>query len=84
MRWNDPLELVDVGIGIVGFFAFAFLIVTIVSELTGADALGWALTLLALVLVLVLLWQARRHIVASRRPVEEPDEHLTHLPTQSS
>jgi protein-S-isoprenylcysteine O-methyltransferase Ste14 len=76
VRWNDSLEMVDVGIGIVGFFAFAFLIVTIVTELMGADALGWALTLLALVLILVLLWQARRGIVASRLPVEEPDAHL--------
>lgn len=71
MRWDDSLELVDVGIGISGFFAFAFLIVTIVCELTGVDALGWALTLLALVLILVLLWQARRRIVASRLPAED-------------
>ena len=76
MRWNDSLEIVDVGIGIVGFFAFAFLIVTIVTEVMGADAIGWALTLLALVLILVLLWQARRRIVASRRPAEETDAHL--------
>lgn len=82
MRWDDPLELVDVGIGIVGFFAFAFLIVTIVSELTGADALGWALTLLALVLILVLLWQARLRIAASRRP-EEDGERVT-VPHQGS
>jgi protein-S-isoprenylcysteine O-methyltransferase Ste14 len=82
MRWNDPLEVVDVGIGIVGFFAFAFLIVTIVTELTGADALGWALTLLALVLVLVVLWQARRRIAASRRPADEK-EHIAHLPNKS-
>jgi hypothetical protein len=59
MHWNDPRYLVDVGIGLVGFFAFVFLIVTIVSELTGADALGWALTLLALVITLGLLWRAR-------------------------
>lgn len=82
MRWNDSLEMVDVGIGIVGFFAFAFLIVTIVSELTGADALGWALTLLALVLILVLLWQSRRRIVASRLPADE-DERAA-MPHQGS
>jgi hypothetical protein len=81
MRWDDSLELVDVGIGIVGFFAFAFLIVTIVMELTGADALGWALTLLALVLILVVLWQARRRIVASRRPADE--ETTVSLPKSS-
>ena len=56
---RDPGYYVDVGIGLVGFFAFVFLIVTIVSELTGADALGWALTLLVLVIVLGLLWRAR-------------------------
>jgi hypothetical protein len=83
MRWNDSLEIVDVGIGIVGFFAFAFLIVTIVTEVMGADALGWALTLLALVLVLLVLWQARRRIVASRRPADE-EEHSAHLPNKSS
>ncbi|WP_426519356.1 hypothetical protein ACPPVQ_05280 [Diaminobutyricibacter sp. McL0618] len=59
MHWNDPRYLVDVGIGLVGFFAFVFLIVTIVSELTGADALGWALTLLVFVITLGLLWRAR-------------------------
>lgn len=58
-RWNDPRELVDLGIGFVGFFAFVFLVVTIVSELTGVDALGWALTLLVLVIILALLWRAR-------------------------
>lgn len=56
---RDPRYYVDVGIGLVGFFAFVFLIVTIVSELTGTDALGWALTLLVLVITLGLLWRAR-------------------------
>jgi membrane protein implicated in regulation of membrane protease activity len=83
MRWDDSLEMVDVGIGIVGFFAFAFLIVTIVTELMGADALGWALTLLALVLALVLLWQARRRIVAARRPADE-DKQASGLPGKIS
>jgi hypothetical protein len=59
MHWNDPRYLADVGIGLVGFFAFAFLIVTVVSELTGADALGWALTLLGLVIILGMLWRTR-------------------------
>jgi protein-S-isoprenylcysteine O-methyltransferase Ste14 len=74
MRWGDPLELIDVGIGIVGFFAFAFLVVTIVTELTGADALGWALTLLVLVIILGLLWRARRRIVASQQPADPPHD----------
>jgi protein-S-isoprenylcysteine O-methyltransferase Ste14 len=59
MRRSDPAYYVDIGIGLVGFFAFVFLIVTIVSELTGADALGWALTLLVLVIILGLLWRWR-------------------------
>ena len=59
MRRNDPRYYVDVGIGFVGFFAFVFLVVTVVSEVTGAAALGWALTLLALVIVLALLWRTR-------------------------
>ena len=71
MRWNDPLELVDVGLGFVGFFAFAFLIVTIGYEVAGQPALGWALTLLALVLILIALWQGRRRITATRLRAEE-------------
>ena len=48
MRRGDPAESIDIGIGIVGFFSFAFLVVTAATELTGGDALGWALTLLGL------------------------------------
>ena len=59
MRRRDPAYYVDVGIGFVGFFAFVILVVTIVTELTGANALGWALTLLVLVIILGLLWRAR-------------------------
>lgn len=71
MHWNDPRYLVDVGIGLVGFFAFVFLIVTVVSELTGADALGWALTLLALVITLGLLWRARIRMRAAALQAED-------------
>ncbi len=75
MRFSDRVEGVDVGIGVVAFFAFAFFVVTAVSELTGAPALGWALTLLALVGVLVLLLVARRRLVAARsRDSAEPDQ----------
>jgi hypothetical protein len=38
-----------------------------VSELTGADALGWALTLLAFVVVLGLLLAWRRRMTAHAR-----------------
>ena len=55
------MESIDIGIGIVGFFSFALLVVTAATELTGGDALGWALTLLGLVLLLglLLLWRRR-------------------------
>ncbi len=72
MRWNDPREFVDVGIGIVGFFAFVFLVVTIVSELTGTDALGWALTLLVLVIILGLLWRARIRLRDAAQSEDQP------------
>ena len=68
MRRGDPAELIDIGIGIVGFFSFAFLVVTAATELTGGDALGWALTLLVLLILLgfLLLW---RHRVGSRASI---------------
>jgi LPXTG-motif cell wall-anchored protein len=58
---RDPAESIDIGIGIVGFFSFAFLVVTAATELTGGDALGWALTLLGLLILLgvLLLWRRR-------------------------
>lgn len=68
--------------GFVGFFGVVFLVVTIACELSGRPALGWALTLLALVLVVVVLdrWRvlvlrrsadttsAPSPVVASRAP----------------
>ncbi|KQS07525.1 hypothetical protein ASG04_15360 [Curtobacterium sp. Leaf183] len=47
--------------GFVGFFGVAFLLVTVFCELTGRPALGWALTLLACVLAVVVLhrWRVR-------------------------
>jgi LPXTG-motif cell wall-anchored protein len=58
---RDPAEFIDIGIGIVGFFSLAFLVVTAATELTGGDALGWALTLLGLLILLgfLLLWRRR-------------------------
>lgn len=72
MRRHESLDYVDVCIGIVGFFAFAFLVVTVVSELTGTDALGWAMTLLAFVLILTALLLVRRRMVERHRRVETP------------
>lgn len=65
-RTANTLETLDVGIGIIGFFAFAFLVITIICELTGTDALGWALALLAFVLVLAALLVSRRRITQSQ------------------
>ena len=79
MRWSDPREAVDVGIGFVGFFALAFVIVTAACELTGLPALGWAITSLVLVLVLILLWQTRRRILAARLRAEEERARAGHL-----
>lgn len=62
MRDTIGRDTLDVGIGIVGFFAFAFFVVTVVCELTGTDALGWALTLLVFVLLLGGLLLARRRM----------------------
>ena len=58
-----PTDRVDVLIGFTGFFAAVFFGVTVVCELTGQPALGWALTLLALIIVLWLLVSRRRRIV---------------------
>lgn len=71
MRWRDSRETVDVALGFVGFFAVAFLGITLFCELTGEPALVWALTLLALVLAFVGLLQLRRRITARRRQAEE-------------
>ncbi|HWU46952.1 MAG TPA: hypothetical protein VN133_09385 [Humibacter sp.] len=73
MRRGDRLETLDVFIGAVGFFAFAFLVITVVCEVTGTDALAWALTVLALLLVLACLLLARRNMVASRRRAHDQD-----------
>jgi hypothetical protein len=71
MRWNDSRETVDVGLGFVGFFGVVFLGITIWCELTGQPALGWAITLLVLVLAFIGLLQLRRRIVARRQEAEE-------------
>lgn len=65
MRDTFSRDTLDVGIGIVGFFAFAFFVVTVACELTGTDALGWALTLLVFVLLLGALLLQRRRMTAA-------------------
>ena len=79
---RDPREGVDVAIGAVGFFGVAFFVITVVAELTGADALGWALALLAFVLVFAALLLARRRItdrMIAARSAEPAAEHSSSL-----
>lgn len=71
MRRNDSKEFVEIGLGFVGFFGVAFVIITAVCEFTGQPALPWALVSLALVAVFILLLQARRRIAAARLRAEE-------------
>jgi hypothetical protein len=61
-NWK-PIELVDIAIGIFGFFAAAFLVITGISELIGTPALGSALALLGFVVVLALLIALRRRML---------------------
>lgn len=56
--------------GFVGFFGVVFLVVTVACELSGRPALGWALTLLALVLVVVVL--DRWRVLVLRRSADVP------------
>jgi hypothetical protein len=70
-NWK-AIEVLDMSIGIIGFFAAAFLVITGVSELTGAPALGWALTLLGLVVVLALLLALRRRMLAAEARGGQP------------
>jgi membrane protein implicated in regulation of membrane protease activity len=84
-RNTDVLDTVDVGIGIIGFFAFAFLVITVICELTGTDALGWALALLVFVLILTALLLARRNITGRRAeqpPGERDVAHATQRDTE--
>jgi len=71
LNWK-PIELIDIAIGIMGFFTAAFLVVTGITELSGAPALGWALALLAFVVVLALLIALRRRMLAAEARGGEP------------
>ena len=72
---RDPRETLDVFIGGTGFFAFAFFVVTVVAELTGQDALGWALALLALVALLAALLAGRHRMTSRLRARQTRDGH---------
>lgn len=74
MWFPEKREGLDIVIGIVGFFAATFFVVTVVAELTRTDALGWALTLLVLVLVLTALLLIRRRMTTARS--REPEDSV--------
>jgi Flp pilus assembly protein TadB len=52
----------DIIIGLLGFWAVALLVVTVVMELTGQPALGWAMGLLAVVLALWGMLRLRKKL----------------------
>lgn len=55
-------ENVDIVIGFLGFFAAVLVVVTVVTELHGASAVGWSLLLLLDVLAIWGLWRLRRRL----------------------
>jgi membrane protein implicated in regulation of membrane protease activity len=66
-----PTARIEEAIGFVGCFGVLFLGVTVFCELTGRPALGWALTLLATVVAVVLLDRWRRRVSARDTAAEE-------------
>ncbi|MFE4196837.1 hypothetical protein ACFRJ9_13290 [Paenarthrobacter sp. NPDC056912] len=52
----------DIIIGFLGFWALVLLVTTIVMEVTGQSALGWALGLLAVVLALWGILRLRKKL----------------------
>ncbi|MFT8395293.1 hypothetical protein [Propionibacterium sp.] len=63
-NWK-AIEVLDMAVGFIGFFAAAIFVVTVAMELTGRPALGWALALLALVIVLAALLELRHRLLAA-------------------
>lgn len=56
---RKPTDRLDEAIGFVGFFAVMMTAVTILCEVTGRPALGWAMVLLGLVVFEGVLWRRR-------------------------
>jgi hypothetical protein len=73
-----PSAPIEEAMGFVGFFGVVFLVVTVACELTGRPALGWALTLLALVLVVVVLDRWRVRVL--RRGTEPTGPSVSRVP----
>ncbi|WP_426594229.1 hypothetical protein ACPPVS_01665 [Cellulomonas sp. McL0617] len=63
---RDPalVEMLDIAVGAVGFFAMVTLVGAIVVEVRGQPALSWSLTLLGLVVLIGILWASRRRAAA--------------------
>lgn len=73
MSSGTRLQTVEVGIGMAGFFTFAFAALTFICEVMGEDALGLALTTLGFVTALILLVLVRRSIISQRDNAREPE-----------
>jgi len=69
-RRRDLKETFDLGLGFIGFFAVAFVAITLYLEVTKQDALISALTALVLLLFELGLWLLRRSVL--NRP-DRPD-----------
>ena len=63
-RRREIKETLDLGLGFVGFFALAFLVITFVTEITGGDALIWSGVTIFLLVVVGSLWLLRRRLLA--------------------
>ena len=62
-RRREIKETLDLGLGFVGFFALAFLVITFVTEITGGDALIWSGVTIFLLVVVGSLWLLRRRLL---------------------
>lgn len=69
-RRRDLKETFDLGLGFIGFFAVAFVAITLWLEITRKDALWSSLTALVLILFEVGLWFLRRRVL---NPPDGPD-----------
>jgi hypothetical protein len=63
-------ERFDLGIGFFGFFAAAFFLITLVAEVRGDPATGWAVVTLVLAVMIASLWFGRR---SALRRIDEAD-----------
>ena len=63
-------ERFDLGIGFLGFFAVAFFLFTLVAEIRGDQAVGWAVITLLLAAMVASLWFGKRKAL---RRIDESD-----------